>query len=104
MPTPSPRIHRSGYIRPGAGYAVGENIAAADSYLRHSGGHRQDGGWTPPGIAATSSTAAYRDTGIGVAPRPSHGGAGPGGDLTEDFWRHELSCRSPDVALDSHCT
>ncbi len=82
---PLSRIRAAGYLQPGHGYTLGENIAAATGSLAtpaaivsswmNSAGHR-----------ANILSSAFRDTGIGVtAPAPALLGSGPGGTYTEDF-------------------
>jgi uncharacterized protein YkwD len=82
---PVDRLTAVGYIRPGHGFSIGENIAAA------SGAEA-----TPDAIVAMWMAspehranilgAAYRDTGIGVvAALPASVGTGPGATYTQDF-------------------
>lgn len=83
--TMSSRIKAAGYLKAGHGYSLGENIAAATGGLAtpaqtvsmwmNSAGHR-----------ANILNAAFRDSGIGVAPAaPALLGSGPGATYTEDF-------------------
>ncbi len=82
---PFSRIRAAGYLQPGHGYTMGENIAAATGSLAtpaaivsswmSSAGHRDN-----------ILNPAFRDTGMGVAaPAPALLGSGPGGTYTEDF-------------------
>jgi uncharacterized protein YkwD len=82
---PLSRIRAAGYLRPGHGYSVGENIAAATGSLAtpaaivsswmSSAGHRTN-----------ILSSAFHDTGMGVAaPAPALLGSAPGGTYTEDF-------------------
>jgi uncharacterized protein YkwD len=79
------RDQAAGYLRPGAGYTIGENIAAATGDLAtpqqivtswmNSSGHR-----------ANILNATFRDSGIGVAAAaPALLGSGPGATYTQDF-------------------
>lgn len=83
--TMSTRITAAGYLKAGHGYTLGENIAAATGSLAtpaetvnswmNSAGHR-----------ANILNAAFRDSGIGVAPAaPALLGSGPGATYTQDF-------------------
>jgi uncharacterized protein YkwD len=82
---PLARIRRSGYVRPGAGFTVGENIAAAGGSLATPAAMVKM--WMgSPGHRANILDPAYRDTGIGVAPAaPAVLTTGPGATYTEDF-------------------
>lgn len=82
---PVDRLRAAGYIRPGHGFSIAENIAAA-------GGSQA----TPEAIVAMWMASpehranilspAYRDTGIGVvAAMPQSVGQGPGATYTQDF-------------------
>jgi uncharacterized protein YkwD len=82
---PVDRLKAAGYVRPGHGYSIAENIAAA-------GGSEA----TPdavvalwmasPGHRANILSSAFRDTGIGVvAAMPATVGTGPGATYTQDF-------------------
>jgi uncharacterized protein YkwD len=87
--TAADRVLNSGYVPEGASYAIGENIAFGTMNLgtpssiveawMHSPGHR-----------ANILDAAYRETGIGVAPAapPSFGQGQPGGTYTQEFGSH----------------
>ena len=83
--TMSSRIKAAGYLKAGHGYSLGENIAAATGSLAtpaqtvntwmNSAGHR-----------ANILNAAFRDSGIGIAPTaPALLGSGPGATYTQDF-------------------
>jgi uncharacterized protein YkwD len=94
--TPLDRISASGYIPdPGAGYAVGENIAWGTLWLA-----------TPQAIVAAWMASpehrvnildpSYRETGVGVAPRaPASLAEGQAGAVyTQDFGRVVVARRS----------
>jgi uncharacterized protein YkwD len=79
------RLRAVGYIRPGHGYTIGENIAAASG-----------SGATPAAIVAmwmnspdhraNILNASFKDSGIGVvAALPGVVGSGPGATYTQDF-------------------
>lgn len=79
------RIKAVGYLKAGHGFSIGENIAAATGSLAtpaqtvnmwmNSAGHR-----------ANILNAAFRDSGIGIAPAaPAMLGSGPGATYTQDF-------------------
>jgi uncharacterized protein YkwD len=87
--TPVSRMRQAGYIFSShIGYAVGENIAWATLAL--STPQAIVAGWmSDAGHRANILEAKFRDTGIGVAPRPltslAHGQ--PGAIYTQDFGR-----------------
>ena len=77
-------MRTAGYLRPGGGYRLAENIAAATSYLAtpaatvrlwmNSPGHRAN-------ILAPTATPASASP----PAAPASVGSGPGGTYTEDF-------------------
>lgn len=82
---PLVRLRATGYVRPNAAFRIGENIAAATGALATPAA--TVGRWmNSPGHRANILTAAYRDTGIGIAPAiPAAVGTGPGATYTQDF-------------------
>ncbi|MGI8802921.1 MAG: CAP domain-containing protein [Solirubrobacteraceae bacterium] len=83
--TPLDRIRSSGYLHANQSFSVGENIAVATGSLGTPAGIVQM--WmNSPGHRANILNAAFRDTGMGVAPgAPASVGRGAGGTYTQDF-------------------
>jgi uncharacterized protein YkwD len=84
--TPLSRMRAAGYIFSShLGYAIGENIAWATLWLASP--KAIVAGWmASPGHRANILDATFRDTGVGVSPRPlAH--AQSGGIYTQDFGR-----------------
>lgn len=87
--TPLARMRESGYIFSShIGYAVGENIAWATLWM--AAPKAIVAGWmASPGHRANILDATFRDSGVGIAPRPlaSLAGGQSGAIYTQDFGR-----------------
>lgn len=87
--TPLARMREAGYIFSShIGYAVGENIAWATLWMATP--KAIVAGWmASPGHRANILDATFRDSGVGIAPRPlaSLAGGQPGAIYTQDFGR-----------------